>query len=280
MNRTQLRSLLESLQVRPSRALGQNFLVDANMLSAMLRDTRPRPGEHILEIGPGTGILTDRLLEAGCCVTTVELDRRLAAYLADKYAGNARITIHQGDACKLDCGLLMHEQAYRCVANLPYAVSTILIAHLIGSCNPPGEFLILLQREMADRLHASTHSKDYGAVSVQVQSFYEVKVLRLLPPEVFFPPPLVQSAFVRMKRLSNPIVPRERVHDLAALVRTAFSQRRKMVGKTLARRYGAGITAQALDAAHVPPSFRPEQITPPEYARILSALRPDGAEGQ
>ncbi|MDT8390685.1 MAG: 16S rRNA (adenine(1518)-N(6)/adenine(1519)-N(6))-dimethyltransferase RsmA [Lentisphaeria bacterium] len=272
MTRTELLTTLRTIGVQPSKKLGQNFLIDANMLSAMERDAELRAGETILEIGPGTGVLTERLLAAGCALTAVEYDHRLAAYLRTRFADTADFRLIEGDACDVDFAAVMGDRPYRCVANLPYAVSSILIARLSGLPNPPREMFVLLQKEMADRLAAAPGTKQYGALSIQVQTLYDAKVLRKLPPNVFFPPPEVESSFLRLRWLDQPprlAVPRA---DFVALVRHVFTQRRKKLTSTLGKRFGRDRVCRILAAAGVNPEARPEALSPPEFVTCVNRL--------
>ena len=155
MTKKELLAVLAELDLHPSRRLGQSFMVDPNMLDAIVRDAAPVAGEAVLEIGPGLGALTRRLLAAGCRVTAVELDRRLAAYLRRTFADSPGFRLVEGDACRLDLGSLMGE-AYRCVSNLPYASSSVILVRLAAADPPPLEIVALLQKEMAARLAAET----------------------------------------------------------------------------------------------------------------------------
>ena len=198
MTKYDILKILNKLDMHPSRKLGQNFLIDPNLLQAMVQDANPQADEQILEIGPGTGVLTRELLAAKAKVTSVELDHRLAGFLRDDLANFANFTIIEGDACRQDYDEIFTDQPYRCIANLPYACSSVLIAKLLATKNSPQEMYILLQKEMADRLAAVPGTKNYGALSVQVQLKYKVKTMRKVPKEVFLPPPDVGSSFVQL----------------------------------------------------------------------------------
>ncbi len=226
MNRAELFEILEKLEFHPSRKLGQNFLMDPNMLRALVQDAQVESGQRVLEIGPGLGVLTERLLEAECDVTAVELDHRLAEYLSQKFAGRANFRLVQGDACKQDFDELMGEGAYRCVANLPYSCSTPFLANIASAKNPPRDLCVLLQKEMAERLAAAHGTREYGLPTVKIALRYRSRILRLVPPGVFFPPPEVTSAFTRLE--FNDRCGDEELRCLTEAVATAaFAQRRK-----------------------------------------------------
>ncbi len=225
MNKNQVLEQLKKLDMHPSRRLGQNFLVDANMLNALVNDADVREGQRILEIGPGMGMLTDALIAAKCDVTAVEFDHRLAGFLRERYAGVENFRLIEGDACKQDYDELMGTEPYRCVANLPYSCSTPFLANISASANPPMDLCVLLQREMAERLVAGHGNKDYGLPTVKVALRYRARILRMVSPGVFFPPPEVTSSFVKLElddRCDEKL--RLLVERIAA---AAFAQRRK-----------------------------------------------------
>lgn len=263
---------LARLGLQPSRRLGQNFLVDTNLLAALVRAAAPQPGEQLLEIGPGLGGLTDHLLGAGARVTAIELDLRLADYLRQNYAGVANLRLIQADACDVDYDSLMGPDPYRCVANLPYSVSTVVIMRLLEAHNPPAALFILLQKEMALRLAAAPRTPEYGGISIVVQWHYEVSVLRRVPPSVFLPPPEVESAFVRFSRRPTPMVSDELRPTARELVRLGFSQRRKQMFKRLASRWPEAALHAAYAALGLPADVRAEALTPRQFAAFAALL--------
>ncbi|MFA4943537.1 MAG: 16S rRNA (adenine(1518)-N(6)/adenine(1519)-N(6))-dimethyltransferase RsmA [Lentisphaeria bacterium] len=272
MTRGELLDILRRLGVNPSRRLGQNFLADPNLLDWMLRTAAPQAGERVLEVGPGSGVLTRKLLAAGVELTAVELDHRLAAHLRATLGAAPNFRLVEGDACRQDYGALMGEDTpWRCIANLPYAVSSVLLAGFLDLRNPPRELYILLQLEMAQRLRAGPGTKDYGALTVQVQLDYAVEILRRVPPGVFFPPPEVDSAYVRLAR------PGERlpggVRTLAReLARLGFSQRRKQFRKLLASRFPTERLDAAFAALGLGAAVRAEALPVATFVRLAEAL--------
>lgn len=274
MTRTELIALLAELGVHPSRALGQNFLIDRNLLEWTVRAAAPQPGERILEIGPGTGVLTHGLLAAGARVTAVELDHRLADWLRGHFADQPRFELVEADACDVDYAALFGTEPYRCVANLPYAVSTVVLMRLLELDNPPQACLVLLQEEMADRLRAAPGSKAYGALSVLTQVRCRVEVLRRVPPQVFFPPPEVGSAFVRLscRDAAAPLASRDAPDPLRTIVRLGFQQRRKQFRRLLAAHYPAAAIDVAFTALGLAPDVRAEALTPPQFVALAARL--------
>ena len=246
--------------MHPSRRMGQNFLIDPNMLSALIQDAAVQPGERVLEIGPGLGVLTGALLDIGCDLTSVELDHRLAEYVKGLFGSRQNFRIVQGDACRQDYDTLMGTAPYRCVANLPYSCSTPFLSQICSADNPPQELCVLLQKEMADRLAAAHGTKDYGLPTVRIALRYNVRILRMVPPEVFFPKPEVSSAFVkfiRNDRCSDSTL-RKTVDAIASV---AFSQRRKKTVTLLKKAFSDIDAEAALKHTGLPADIRADAIS-------------------
>ena len=268
MNKSELLALMERLEIHPSRKLGQNFLIDPNMLDSLVRIAGVEAGDSILEVGPGTGVLTERMLSAGARVQAVELDHRLARFLREeRFKGVESFSLLEADACRTDFDELMGEAPFRCVANLPYSCSSQLLASLSAMNNPPQDIHVLLQKEMADRLVAKAGTKEYGVLTVRIGLLYEIAVMKTIPKNVFFPPPEVTSAFVRMKlRTERPS--REVFAAVSHVAGLAFSQRRKKSCRMLEPEYGADRVAAAFAAAGLAEDIRADGITPKAYVRL------------
>jgi 16S rRNA (adenine1518-N6/adenine1519-N6)-dimethyltransferase len=216
-------------------------------------------------------VLTRQLLAAGCHVTAVELDARLYHYLQTELANeNPNLNLIKADAGKLNFDDIMGGHGYRCIANLPYAVSSVVIARFCERQNPPRELLVLLQQEMADRLAAQPRTKAYGALSVQVQLLYQVEVIRRLPSEVFYPPPEISSAYVRLcLRPAAERPPEQGLGAVRQLVRQGFAQRRKRLAKLLAGKWSKEAVATAFTELGIGDQVRAEELTPEQF-RVLA----------
>ncbi|MEA2013172.1 MAG: 16S rRNA (adenine(1518)-N(6)/adenine(1519)-N(6))-dimethyltransferase RsmA, partial [Verrucomicrobiota bacterium] len=177
MTPTQIKKILNDIELRPSKKLGQNFLTDGNILDIIMKAVKVSAKDEVLEIGPGTGALTAELLKTGAHITAVEYDHRLADYLKAEYQGNNKLKIIQGDACKMGWNELFLNHEFKCFGNLPYAISSIFISSLLEMENPPVEAVFMLQKEMADRLVASCNTKEYSSLSVRLQKFYDIEVV-------------------------------------------------------------------------------------------------------
>ena len=213
------------------KRFGQHFLTDDSIIDGIVRAINPKPGDAVVEIGPGLGALTGPLRERCETLTVIELDRNLAARLR-KQPG---LTVVEADVLKVDFNALAATagQKLRVVGNLPYNISTPILFHLLGACAQVQDQHFMLQKEVVDRMAAAPGSKDFGRLSVMLQWRYDIDNVLDVPPEAFDPPPRVNSAVVRMQPLpADDSIDAER---LSALVAVAFSQRRKILRHTLGR---------------------------------------------
>jgi 16S rRNA (adenine1518-N6/adenine1519-N6)-dimethyltransferase len=215
---------------RARKRFGQHFLTDASVIRAIVDAIDPRPGEPLVEIGPGLGALTAALLERAGALTVIELDRDLAAQLR----GDARLEVIEADVLDVDLRALAAKAPggmLRVVGNLPYNVSTPILFHVLQTAEAVRDQHFMLQREVVQRMAAAPGGKDYGRLTVMLQCRCRVEPLFDVPPQAFDPPPRVHSAVVRLVPLPDALPPRR----LEELVRVAFSQRRKLLRHTLGR---------------------------------------------
>ena len=255
----------------PRRALGQNFVVDPNTVRRIARLAGVGPGDRVVEIGAGLGALTRALLETGAAVTAVEIDRGLAAVLREELGDRARIV--EADALRLDWDALLGDGPWVLVANLPYNVATPLVADLLDQVPAIVRMLVMVQREVAERLAAPAGSDPYGAVSVKVAYWASASVAGRVPATVFLPRPNVDSALVSITRRSEPAVAADVAPgELFALVRAGFSQRRKMLRRSLAKVATAERLAGAFAAAGVRPEARAEELDVVAWGALARAL--------
>ena len=273
MNKQELTKRLEACGMRPGRGLGQNFLLDGNLLEWIVRKAAPRKDETILEVGPGFGALTELLVASGAKVTAVEYDHRLAEYLRRRFDGTENFRLVEADACKVDFRELFPEgSTFRCVANLPYAISSVFIARMVKLPEPPPYMLFMLQKEMGERLAAPPSCKAYGALSVVTQSVCDVVIEKTVPPEVFFPRPEVESALVSFTRHDRGgLAPEEKKH-LSTVVRLLFNQRRKQMGKVLRGSFPAERVTAALEDLGISPEERPDKLPVETFIRLTALL--------
>ena len=225
----------------------------------------------MLEVGPGFGALTEKLLACGAELYAVEFDHRVCEFLRENHK-ESNFHLTEGDGCKVDYEEILGKGTpFRAIANLPYAVSSVLIARFLELDNPPRQMIFMLQKEMGERLAAQPGKGSYGALSVRVQQLYDVKILRIVPPEVFYPAPKVDSALVEFKLKDNiPAVEARKV--LEKVVKLAFLNRRKQLGKVLKQNYTEEAIRAALAAINHPWEIRPEKLTVAEFEKLAGIL--------
>lgn len=270
------RAIASDLGVSPTKKLGQNFVIDPNTVQRIVRAAGVEPGETVLEVGPGLGSLTLALLEVGCRVIALEIDPVLAARLPitlAEHAPGADATVVLADAMRVKRdAILSHGTPTMLVANLPYNVSVPVLLHLLELLPELRGALVMVQKEVADRLCAPPGSRTYGIPSVKAAWFGKAEAAGSIGRNVFWPEPNVDSGLVRVTRASPPNCagPRERVF---AVVDAAFAQRRKALRSALAGIAGGPDAAEAaLRAAGVDPRARGEQLGIAEFARLADAL--------
>jgi 16S rRNA (adenine1518-N6/adenine1519-N6)-dimethyltransferase len=272
----EIRALAATLGVRPTKALGQNFLHDANTIRRIVRVAGLSPGEVVVEIGPGLGSLTLGLLESGARVVAVEIDAVLAGALASTVAAHqpdaaGRLTVVQADALRLT--ELPDPQPSALVANLPYNVAVPVVLHLLESLPSVQRGLVMVQAEVADRLAAPPGSRTYGVPSVKAAWYAAAERAGTVPRAVFWPVPNVDSGLVRLTRRAPPVVPDGVARtDVFTVIDQAFAQRRKMLRSALASWAGSPAAAEmVLRAAGIDPTARGETLDVTAFARIAAA---------
>jgi 16S rRNA (adenine1518-N6/adenine1519-N6)-dimethyltransferase len=241
------------------KRFGQHFLVDESIIDGIVRAVAPKPGQALVEIGPGLGALTQPLLERAGALTVIELDRDLAARLRQRQG----LTVVESDVLKVDFAALADAagQPLRLVGNLPYNISSPILFHLLPFAHRVQDQHFMLQKEVVERMAAPPGSKTYGRLSVMLQWRYRIDEVLDVPPEAFDPPPRVDSAVVRMVPLAAD--PSVDVDRLEALVAVAFSQRRKVLRNTL----GRWLEEQGVDTAF-DLQRRAEEVPVAEYLAL------------
>jgi 16S rRNA (adenine1518-N6/adenine1519-N6)-dimethyltransferase len=262
---------LRRFDVRPNRELGQNFLIDDNILGVIGRAAELAADDVVLEVGGGLGVLSEYLAPRVEHLHVVEVDRSLEAPLAEALGPFGNATLHLADAVRLDLATL-DPPPVKVVANLPYGVAATVLLKSIAELPEATLWVAMVQREVGDRLAASPGGKSYGATSVLAQLACEVRFLRRVPRTVFHPEPNVESALLSMRRRAPAPPP-----ELTALVHAAFAHRRKALAGSLALTQGAPpdlrhASRRALETIGRPPDSRAEQLEPAEWPRLAEAI--------
>jgi 16S rRNA (adenine1518-N6/adenine1519-N6)-dimethyltransferase len=268
--------ILERHGLRLTRALGQHFLVDGNVLGRLLEAAELTPRETALEIGPGIGTLTEELCARAGRVVAVEMDRRLLAVLEETLGSRPNLEVVEGDAMRVDLrGLFSPGERVKVVSNLPYNVATPLILRLLRELPPMRSMVVTVQRELADRYAARPGHPAYGGVSVKMSLLGEVRRLAYVPPTVFLPPPRVESALLRIDRRDAAAAELE-IDPFFRFVNASFSSRRKMLVNSLSsgrNPYCARSSVEAaLSSAGFPPGTRAEELSCEELLEVFRKL--------
>lgn len=249
----------------PKKRFGQHFLTDRHYVRRIVEAIAPRAGDSMVEIGPGTGILTDELVQAVRPLHVVEIDRELAADLRERFEPS-QVVVHEADALEFDLASLA--APLRIVGNLPYNVSTPILFHVAAHADRIGDCTFMLQKEVVERMVAEPGSADYGRLSVMLQYRFEMALLLRVPPGAFTPPPKVDSAVVRMRPLGEGRLRARDEARFARLVSAAFGQRRKTLRNATR---AMAIAPEAFDAAGIDPGRRGETLSVAEFVRLADA---------
>jgi 16S rRNA (adenine1518-N6/adenine1519-N6)-dimethyltransferase len=274
--RADIHELLEANDLRPSRALGQNFVADGNTVRRIVRLSGVGPGQPVVEIGAGLGSLTLALVEAGAVVTAVEIDRHVLAVLKAQVEPLG-VRVVGADALKLDWSELLGDgpDPWSLVANLPYNMAVPLVVRVLEEAPQVSSLLVMVQREVGERMVAGAGDEAYGAVSVKVGYWATATLVGRVPASVFIPRPRVESVLVRLDRHPTIGLPggaeldgpgSERYERLFSVVRAGFAHRRKMLRRSL----DGTVSAEAFDAVGIRPTARAEELSLPEWERLAA----------
>jgi 16S rRNA (adenine1518-N6/adenine1519-N6)-dimethyltransferase len=287
LNPERVRAALRALDLRPSRSMGQNFLIDPEALATIVAAAELTSADTVIEVGPGLGVLTWELVRRAGHVYAVELDKRLAARLREEFA-DAPLTIVQADVLRVVPGDIQSAvgssqpsalslQPYKLVANLPYAITAPVLRHFLEAAAPPALSVVLVQWEVAERITAQ--AGDLSVLAHSVQIYTEPEIVARVPARSFFPAPAVDSAILRMRRRPALAVPVDSVDNLFRVIKAGFLHTRKQLGNALPKGLAAmGVTTSreqalaALAAAGVDPTRRAETLTLREWAALYEHL--------
>lgn len=273
-----VKKLLAQLGHKPKKGLGQNYLIDANILEIIAEAAEISRKDSILEIGPGLGILTEILLKKGAFVTAIEKDRKMASHLRSWFADlESRLDIIQDDALRIDLGELFRERSNKVVSNLPYSTGTRMLVEMIEAENKPETIVVMLQQEVGQRISAIPSTKPYSRLAIWCQMFYEVELYKKVSPNCFLPRPRVWSAVIRMRLRETP---KADLHDYSlfkGLTSYCFSQRRKQIGSLLRKKetlQGRHLKdpLPILEECGIDPRARPETIPVALWGKLSNLL--------
>jgi 16S rRNA (adenine1518-N6/adenine1519-N6)-dimethyltransferase len=271
ISRGSLQATLRAHNVRPSKSLGQNFLLDLDVVDASLAAAGVGPDDTVLEVGPGAGVLTLALVRVARRVVAVELDRDMLRILAAVRRDHRNLELVEANILACPPSDFVGEDRYKVVANLPYYLTSVAIRHFLEAQHRPELLVLLLQREVAERLCATPNDMSLLALSVQLYAVPEI--LRLVPATSFYPEPKVESALVRLTLRAEPMLRRERIPTFFLLAQAGFSDRRKQLHNAL--RINLRMTpeevAHLLAAAGIDGRRRAETLSLPEWDTLVAA---------
>ena len=280
------RAILERHGFTFKKSFGQNFLTDTNILQKIVDTAEIDKNVNVIEIGPGIGALTEFLAESAAEVMAFEIDDRLVPILADTLRDFDNVTVVNQDILKVDLAQYIAEfknpdLPIKVVANLPYYITTPILMHLIESGIPFSEFVVMMQREVADRISAQPNTKAYGSLSIAVQYYMTAKVAFIVPRTVFVPAPNVDSAILKMVRRDQPAVAVQDEKFFFKVSKASFVHRRKTLWNNLTSHFGKSEETKvkliaALEQAKLSPSVRGEALTLADFARLADALKEQG----
>ncbi len=273
------KEIIEKYKFRFSKSLGQNFLVDGNTIDKIIRSGGIGPGDNVLEVGPGIGTLTQMLCQEAGKVVAIEKDRALIPILKnDTLKDCENLTVLHGDILKEDIRAITSEYfgtgSFKLVANLPYYITTPIIMRFLEEDLPVTDILVMIQKEVAERIEALPGSKSYGALSVAVQYYAEPQIMGIVPKHVFMPSPKVDSIIIRLKVRQEPPVKLLDKKLFFQTVKASFAMRRKTLYNSLRKNlpYGQDTILQALKSSAIEPKRRGETLSIEEFATLSNEI--------
>jgi len=273
-----IRYIMDKYGFRFSKSLGQNFLIDEGTVNRIVANAEVGPNDMVLEIGPGIGVMTQVLAAHAEKVVAVEIDSSLLPVLNETLEGLDNVEVVHGDILDVDVRALLKEhfgdRKPKVVANLPYYVTTPILMRFLEERLPVSEIVVMIQKEVAERMTASPSTKAYGSLSIAVQYYCEAAVVQKVPPTVFMPQPSVESLVIRLKLREKPCVELINPDFFFKVVKAAFGQRRK----TLLNALSAGLSLpkdrilEVLESVEIAPNLRGEALTIEAFARLANAF--------
>ena len=273
------KEIIEKYNFRFSKSLGQNFLVDGNTIDKIVASGGIGPGDNVLEVGPGIGTLTQMLCQEAGKVVAIEKDRSLIPILKnDTLKGYENLTVLHGDILKEDIKSITNEcfvgQSFKLVANLPYYITTPIIMRFLEEDLPVTDILVMILKEVAERIEAVPATKSYGALSVAVQYYAEPEIMGIVPKHVFMPSPKVDSIIIRLRVREEPPVQLKDKKLFFETVKASFAMRRKTLYNTLRKTlpYGQELISEALERSGIDPKRRGETLSIEEFATLSNEI--------
>lgn len=267
MNQSQVRSALDAYEVIPSKKLGQNFLCDQNVAQWIVEQLEITPEDTVVEVGPGTGALTEFVVPLAKQVILIEFDARLAARLQEVFQDSEKVTVHHMDAVRFDVRTLLHLGSFKFLGNLPYSAGGAILRNFLQRPSLVSRAVVMLQKEFIDRIVGKPRTKDYGILSLRMQAEWDSKPLKTVPPEAFYPRPLIDSTVMVVEPTKQewPVYDHQLYDEL---IRRGFAQRRKMLRKAMPEHQDWSQVCERLGIAETCRAEELDLATWIEFARI------------
>lgn len=259
-----VKKILNELGHKPNKALGQNYLIDLNIINFIIRSSEINKDEEVLEIGPGLGVLTEQILLITGRLICIEKDKLMIKYLKSRFKS---LNLIKDDVLKYDLDIIFKKGVNKVISNLPYSISSRLIVNISESNYRPKKMYLTIQREVAERLVAKPGDKDYGVITILTNIFYKKKILKHISSKCFFPSPKVSSSIIEFKKLKQPLLKEDNYLKMKRIVKYCFSQRRKQLQKSL-KNLGLINAEKILNKSNIPISIRPENISTKQWIKI------------
>ncbi len=272
MTLTEMRQVLRQHDLRLTKSLGQNFLHDGNQLRKIVAAAELKPGDFILEIGPGLGPLTELLVDGAARVLAIEKDARLVPLLRERLGKASSLELVEADALEWLRAAPRSWAGWKLVANLPYSVGSPILVELAQAKQPPDMLVVTLQWEVVRRIKAAPATEDYGLLTLLIQLRYEATDWFRIPASCFFPPPDIDSACVTLRRRTRPLLEASLESRFEKVVRRAISQRRKQMFKLLRDDWTVEALQEGFRAADIPPDIRAESVSLEQFAILTQSL--------
>lgn len=271
MTPSRIREILESAGVQPSKSLGQNFLCDANVARWIVDQLEITPEDCVVEVGPGTGALTEHIVGKPRKLILVEFDSRLAAYHKERFAGRNDVEVHHADAASWDIRCLFKERPVKFIGNLPYSAGGAILSNFLNKPSPVDKAVVMLQKEFIDRIIASPASDAYGLLSLRIQMNWIPRTLKTIPPEAFTPRPRIDSTVMLLEKRSVDEFPPYNSKLMDELMRKSFAQRRKQMKKQMPASPPWEEITQALN---IPTTTRGEDLNLSQWIQLTRLYDP------
>lgn len=272
MKLSEMKTILSERGLMLTKSLGQNFLHDGNQLGKIADAAELVKSDSVLEIGPGLGPLTERLIERAGRVVAIEKDARLIPILRERFAEKEQLELIHADALDWLKASTWDWTGWKLVANLPYSVGTPILVELALKPRPPEWLVVTLQSEVIRRMFAQAGHADYGLLTVLIRMRYEPVGVFKIPASCFFPEPDVESSCGALRLLKEPLVTNTELADFVTMAKLAFSQRRKMMAKLLKQRWSPEVIADAFESVGIPMNARAESVSVELLVRLFRTL--------